>query len=89
MKKGRMILNAALALLFYVCEHAFLFKSCSIGKPQYDPEVWHQTPGKSYIWFYSPLVIGRFFSFLILYTVCRAPWTRDQSVARPLPTKTE
>jgi hypothetical protein len=28
---------------------------------------------------------GRFFSFLILYTVGRAPWTEDQPVARPLP----
>jgi hypothetical protein len=29
---------------------------------------------------------GRSFSFLILYTVYRSPWTGDQSVARPLPT---
>jgi hypothetical protein len=27
-----------------------------------------------------------FFSFLILYTVGRTPWTGDQPVARPLPT---
>jgi hypothetical protein len=27
-----------------------------------------------------------FFSFLILYTVCRTPWTGDQPVKRPLPT---
>jgi hypothetical protein len=27
-----------------------------------------------------------FFSFVILYTVGRAPWTEDQPVARPLPT---
>jgi hypothetical protein len=38
------------------------------------------------LWFYSPLLgLGRFFSFLILYTVGRTPWTGDQSVARPLP----
>jgi uncharacterized membrane protein len=43
--KNKMILNAALALLFYVCGHGFLFQSCSIGNPQYAPEVWHQTPG--------------------------------------------
>jgi hypothetical protein len=30
--------------------------------------------------------LGRFFSFLILYTVGTAPWTGDQTVARPLPT---
>jgi hypothetical protein len=37
---------------------------------------------------YSPLLgLGRFFSFLILYTVCRTPWTGDQPVARPLPTR--
>jgi hypothetical protein len=35
------------------------------------------------IWLYSPLLdLGRFFSFLILYTVGRIPWTGDQSVAR-------
>jgi hypothetical protein len=30
--------------------------------------------------------LGRFFSFLIFYTVCTTPWTGDQPVARPLPT---
>jgi hypothetical protein len=35
---------------------------------------------------YSPLDLGRFFSFLILNTVGRTPWTGDQPVARPLPT---
>jgi hypothetical protein len=25
------------------------------------------------------------FSFLIIYTVCRTPWTGDQPIARPLP----
>jgi hypothetical protein len=30
--------------------------------------------------------LGIFFSFLILYSVGRTPWTGDQSVARPLPT---
>jgi hypothetical protein len=34
---------------------------------------------------YSPLDLGRFFSFLILYTDGRTPWTSDL-VARPLPT---
>jgi hypothetical protein len=33
------------------------------------------------------LNLGRFFSFLILYTVGRTPWTGDQPVARPLPTQ--
>jgi hypothetical protein len=37
--------------------------------------------------FYSLFLdLGRFFSFLILYTIGRTPWTRDQHVARPLPT---
>jgi hypothetical protein len=31
------------------------------------------------------LGLGRFFSFLILYTVGSTPWTGDQSFARPLP----
>jgi hypothetical protein len=39
------------------------------------------------LWFYSPLLgIGRFLSFLILYTVGRTPWTGDRPVVRPLPT---
>jgi hypothetical protein len=38
------------------------------------------------LWLYSPLDLSRFFSFLILYTVGRTPWTGDQPVARPLPT---
>jgi hypothetical protein len=39
------------------------------------------------LWLYSPLLsLGRFFSFLIPYTVGRTPWTGDQPVARPLPT---
>jgi hypothetical protein len=37
---------------------------------------------------YGPTVLlldlGRFFSFLILYTVSRTPWTVRQPVARPL-----
>jgi hypothetical protein len=32
------------------------------------------------------LGLNRFFSFLILYTVGRAPWTGDQPVARPIRT---
>jgi hypothetical protein len=38
------------------------------------------------VWLYSPLDLGRFFSFLILYTVARTPWRGDQPFARPLPT---
>jgi hypothetical protein len=38
------------------------------------------------LWLYSPLELGRFFSFLILHTFSRTPWTGDQTVARPLPT---
>jgi hypothetical protein len=38
------------------------------------------------LWLYNPsLGLGRFFSFLILYTVGRALWTGDQPVTRPLP----
>jgi hypothetical protein len=40
-----------------------------------------------YLRLYGPLSnLVRFFSFLILYTVGRIPWTGDQTVARPLPT---
>jgi hypothetical protein len=39
------------------------------------------------LWLYSPLLdLGRFFIFLILYTLGRTPWTGDQPVARPLST---
>jgi hypothetical protein len=38
------------------------------------------------LWLYRPLDIGRFFSFLILYTASRTPWTGDHPIARPLPT---
>jgi hypothetical protein len=39
-----------------------------------------------YLWLYSSLLgLGRFFNFLIFYTVGRSPWTEDQPVARPLP----
>jgi hypothetical protein len=34
------------------------------------------------------LDLGRFFSFLIFYTVGRTPWKGDQPVSRPLPTHT-
>jgi hypothetical protein len=40
---------------------------------------------------YVPMILrpfllgpGRFFSFLILYTAGRTPWTGDQPIARPL-----
>jgi hypothetical protein len=37
------------------------------------------------LWLYSPLLgLCRFFSFVILYTIGRTPWTGDQPVARPL-----
>jgi hypothetical protein len=34
----------------------------------------------------QPFELGRFFSFLILYTADGTPWTGDQPVAGPLPT---
>jgi hypothetical protein len=34
---------------------------------------------------YSPLDLGRFFSFLMLYTVGRTHWRSHQTVGRPLP----
>jgi hypothetical protein len=40
-------------------------------------------------WLYCLLLdLGRFFSFLILYTVSSTPWTGDQPVARCLPAHT-
>jgi hypothetical protein len=47
-----------------------------------------ETEQDIYISLYSPLLdLGRFLSFLILYTAARTPWTGDQAVARPLPTQ--
>jgi hypothetical protein len=55
--------------------------------------IWKQAVMAYYIylfihqWLYGPLLgPGRFFSFVILYTVSRTPWTGDLPVARPLPT---
>jgi hypothetical protein len=40
-----------------------------------------------FLWLYSPLLDpSSFFSFLILYTVGRTPWTENEPVARSLPT---
>jgi hypothetical protein len=39
------------------------------------------------LWNCSRFDLGRFFNFLILYTVGRTPWTGDQPVVRPLPTR--
>jgi hypothetical protein len=37
---------------------------------------------------YGPLLnLGGFFSFVLLHTVGRTPWTVDQPVARQLPTR--
>jgi hypothetical protein len=40
------------------------------------------------LWMYSSLMgLGRFFSFLIFYTVGKTPLTGDQRIARTLPTQ--
>jgi hypothetical protein len=40
------------------------------------------------LWIYSTLLdLDRFFNYLIVSTANRAPWTRDQPIARPLPTQ--
>jgi hypothetical protein len=31
------------------------------------------------LWLYSPLDLGNFFNFLIVYTVYRMPWTGDEA----------
>jgi hypothetical protein len=38
-----------------------------------------------FLWLYSPLDLGRFVHFLILYAVSRTPWMGDQPIAKPLP----
>jgi hypothetical protein len=40
-----------------------------------------------YLWLYSPYRPWPLFHFLNLYTVGGIPWTGDQPVARPLPTR--
>jgi hypothetical protein len=71
------------------------FRRSALCYPFYAPVVpQEQQPWESdethkhsiYLWHYSPLLdLGLFFSFLVLYTVGRTPWTRDQPVIRPLP----
>jgi hypothetical protein len=40
-----------------------------------------------YLWLYGSLLnLGRFFHFVIIYTVGRTSWSRDQWFGRPLPT---
>jgi hypothetical protein len=56
------------------------------GHHQATMHVSKQNSSILYLWLYSPLDLGRFFSFIILYTVGSAPWTGDQPLVRPLPT---
>jgi hypothetical protein len=50
-----------------------------------DQEWWSSIP-LLFLWLYSPFLgLGRFFSYLIRYTVGRTPWTGNQPVARHLP----
>jgi hypothetical protein len=73
---------------------ATFYRTAWLYIPEYcnDLYVYLQRDGRHfdlsiYLWLYCPLLdLGRFFSFLLLYTVGRTPWTRDQPVARPLPT---
>jgi hypothetical protein len=71
-----MIHTASINRLLFVMKTAFV--SCEVGT--------------IYLSIYGSAVLlldlGRFFSFSILYTVGRTPWTGDQPVARPLPTLT-
>jgi hypothetical protein len=71
--------------------HVILF----IDKPlQHSSEIGLRLSYYYYYYYYyycygsTSLLLGlsRFFSFLILYTVGRTPWTGDQPVPRPLPT---
>jgi hypothetical protein len=43
--------------------------------------------GSMALWLYSPCGLWPIFQFLNPYTVCRTPWTREQPVARPVPTR--
>jgi hypothetical protein len=49
-------------------------------------QVCHPNITETLLWLYSPLDLSQFFTSLILFTVCRTPWTGDQPVARPIPT---
>jgi hypothetical protein len=52
-----------------------------------DPDLWGYIIIINIMAYSLLLGLGRFFfSFLILYTFGRTPWTGDQPVARPLPT---
>jgi hypothetical protein len=61
--------------------------TCSSLVHVYQHSFLHDTVnGAIYVYGCSALVgLGRIFSFLILYTDGKTPWTSDQPVARPLP----
>jgi hypothetical protein len=69
-----------------VCLSVYLSVCLSIYLSMY-PYIYLSIYLSIYLWLYSPLLdLGRFFSFLILYTIGRTLWTGDQPVARLLPT---
>jgi hypothetical protein len=53
------------------------------------PVIYYSSVSVLLLWLYSSLLgpWPLFFSFLILYTVGKTPWTGDQPVARPLLTE--
>jgi hypothetical protein len=71
-------------VLLYLLKFGFTSWKFTGNKRERPLELWHYVYLS--LWLYSPLDFDRFFSFLIVYTVGRTPWTGDQPDARPLPT---
>jgi hypothetical protein len=76
---------------YYFCYFCTV-SPCVVTKVFTDTDaLWYAIVGTYFfcLWLYSPLDLGCFFSFLIVYTGGKASWTGDQPVARPLPTQTQ
>jgi hypothetical protein len=75
------------SVVFYGCKNWFVPLREYIDLRCLKTKSWGEKRTCLSIYGYTVLCydLDRFFSFLILYTVGRTPWTGDQTVARPLP----
>jgi hypothetical protein len=76
-----MIKKAVLRRDFFKCFVLLIPITIEPNAHFFFPSFFFSLYGSTAIW-----VFGRFFSFLILYTVGRTSWTGNQPVAKPLPT---
>jgi hypothetical protein len=80
-------------VLFWIVSSNYKLSCNSYNYRRTTPSLFHYfndlfTHQPIYPWLYSPCGPWPLFHFLNPYIVGRTPWTRDQPVARPLPTHT-